>query len=33
MVGIRDFLQGAPECIFEADTGNVSINGDRAFED
>jgi hypothetical protein len=32
-MGIRDFLQGASECILEADAGNASINGDRAFED
>lgn len=32
-LGVRDLLQTAPECVFEADAGLVTINDDRAFDD
>ena len=32
-LGVRDLLQTAPECVFEADAGLVAINDDRAFDD
>ena len=31
--GVCDFLQAAPECVFEADASLVSINLDGAFDD
>ena len=33
MLCLRDFLQTAPERIFQADTGFVSINRDGALDD
>jgi hypothetical protein len=30
---MRDFLEAAPESIFEADAGLVPINNDGAFDD
>lgn len=32
-LGLRDFLQAAPERIFETDAGLVSINDNGAFDD
>jgi len=32
-LGLGDFLQAAPERIFNTDAGPVSINDDGAFDD
>ena len=32
-LGVRDFLQGAPECIFDRDPGLASIDVDGALDD